>query len=393
MLSPRHVEQVKAVGIHCHLLCSLNSDYIGRVDDVEHAEVSSSNSVLRLKITTPWTKPVMLALWKEIHSTLDLSPIIDADDDIVVAFTALKVVPHQRDVQLQSTGGTRVIISPQLPIARDMAERFRANRQGTPVAKISLRTVRNLDTVAESDVRTMGHLYQQESGRLKDVHTVETTITDFTSGRGWFFVTCTACNKRIYENNMEFSCSKHRQQHLNYSYSVNCTIEDHTGSANVTIFDRGVLTMIGIRCYDMFSEKGFTDHKQLPPQIAALRGTKWLIQVKGGERYDNNLLKFTANTVLPIDKKTPKALPAPEAKDSELLCITDGLPSKARKKLFTDPENDTTDEQQVLNPGVEDSTTKMEPDIAHESIETVAPVEANNSGKTPGLKRKLKQEP
>ncbi|KAK9061546.1 hypothetical protein SSX86_018728 [Deinandra increscens subsp. villosa] len=388
------------------------SDYIGKVEDIEHAEVQNSNSVLRLKLKAPGTKPVVVALWKEIHSALDLSPIINAEEEVIVAITALKVVPQQNGVQLQSSGGTRLFVNPKIPIARVMAERkqwqhirlphinyfahvnehivwhknnrFRADRRGTPVAKLSLRSVRQIDTVSETDIATIGHLYQQENDKLKpmyrtphkviclnkfkhlqDVRTVEATITEFTSDRGWFFVMCNACNKRVYENNFIYSCSKHRQHHLTYSYSVNCTIEDHTGSTNVTIFDRGVLTMVGIRCYDMYSDKGFTNHKELPPLVAAKRGTKWLVQVKNGERYDNNLLKFTANTVLPVEKKTPKALPGPATGSSQQLRITDGQPSKARKELFPAPEPPTVD----------------------------APVDTADGTKKLKLKAKVKQEP
>ncbi|KAK9055107.1 hypothetical protein SSX86_026187 [Deinandra increscens subsp. villosa] len=143
------------------------TDYIGKVDDLEHAEVQNNNSVLRLKVTAPRTKPVVVALWKEIHSKLDLSAITNADEEVIVALTALKVVPQQNGVQLQSSGGTRVLINPHIPIAQEMAERFKADRNTTPVSKLSLRSVKTVDTVAEDEICTIGHLYQQPSEKLK----------------------------------------------------------------------------------------------------------------------------------------------------------------------------------------------------------------------------------
>ncbi|KAK9072443.1 hypothetical protein SSX86_008877 [Deinandra increscens subsp. villosa] len=110
------------------------TDYIGRVDDLEHAEVQNSNSVLRLKVTAPGAKPIVVALWKEIHSTLDLSAIVNVEDEVIVALTALKVVPHQDGIQLQSSGGTRVLINPQITIAQEMAERYKADRNSTQLA-------------------------------------------------------------------------------------------------------------------------------------------------------------------------------------------------------------------------------------------------------------------
>ncbi|KAK9064477.1 hypothetical protein SSX86_015859 [Deinandra increscens subsp. villosa] len=276
------------------------TDFIGKVDDLEHAEVSATNSVLRMKVTAPGCRPVVVALWKEIHSTLDLSLMVDADCEVIVALTALKVVPHQGDIQLQSSGGTRVVINPQIPVAQEMAERFKADRLGTPVNKLSLRSTRPVETVVENEIRTIGHLYQQDVQTLKqEQHMVEGVIAEFTKGRSWFFVNCTACKCRIFEDNLIYSCPKHKQQHLTYSYSVNCTIEDHTGTANVTIFDKGILTMTGIRCYDMISDKGFMDHNKLPPPIEELKGTKWLIQLRKGESKRKDIADQGSRTYSP----------------------------------------------------------------------------------------------
>ncbi|KAK9062668.1 hypothetical protein SSX86_019857 [Deinandra increscens subsp. villosa] len=197
------------------------TDYIGKVEDLERAEVQKSNSVLRMKVTAPGCKPVTVALWKEIHSPLDLSLITDVDDDVIVAFTALKVVPQPNGLQLQSSGGTRVIINPQIPIAQEMAESFRASRMGTPVSKITIRSVTPVERISEDEISTIGHLYQQDIqalqiNYLQRVHTVEATLTEFTEGRGWFFVNCTACRCRIYEKDGGYSCDKHKQQYLTY---------------------------------------------------------------------------------------------------------------------------------------------------------------------------------
>ncbi|KAK9062767.1 hypothetical protein SSX86_019957 [Deinandra increscens subsp. villosa] len=192
------------------------TDYIGKVEDLEWAEIQKTNSVLRMKVTTPGCKPVTVALWKEIHLPLDLSLITDVDEEVIVAFTALKVMPQQSGLQLQSSGGTRVIINPQIPLAQEMAERFRAARMGTPVSKITLRCITHVDRISESDITTIGHLYQQDIQALQSLHTVEATITEFTEARGWFFVNCTACGCRIYEKDSVYSCDKHKQQHLSY---------------------------------------------------------------------------------------------------------------------------------------------------------------------------------
>ncbi|KAK9056654.1 hypothetical protein SSX86_024016 [Deinandra increscens subsp. villosa] len=258
-----------------------NQQLTGKVDDLEHAEVSATNSVLRMKVTAPGCRPVVVALWKEIYFALDLMLMVDADREVIVALTAVKV--------LQPNGGTNVLINPQIPVTQEMAERFKAERLGTPVNKLSLRSTRPVDTVVvvENEIRTTCHLYQQDVQTLKEHHTIEGVITEFTKGRGWFFVNCTACKCRIYEDGLVYSCSKHKQQYLSYSYSVNYTVEDHTRIANVTIFDKGILTMTCIRCYDMISDKGFMDHNKLPPPIDELKGIKWLIQLRKGERKED----------------------------------------------------------------------------------------------------------
>ncbi|KAK9070527.1 hypothetical protein SSX86_010929 [Deinandra increscens subsp. villosa] len=304
------------------------------VEDLEHVETGNNNSVLRLKVSEQGNT-VVVALWKEIHTKLDLGAITDADHHVIVAFTALKVVAYQRGPQLQSSAGTKVEIEPHITVARDMADWFRDHGVGEPENRLAVPQVRFLEKTSEKDRATIGHLMQQDRSTLKEgVYTVEATLASFTEGRGWFFVTCTECKAMVYDNNMTYSCEKHKQQHLRYSYSVNCNIQDDTDAANVTVFDRGMLAMTGIRCYNMLGDGAVTDHKVLPPLIEAQKGAKWIFQVKNGERFGGGSLKFTVNGVFKTNESTPPSLTAAGPSGKDKLCITDGRTSKARKELF-----------------------------------------------------------
>ncbi|KAK9048474.1 hypothetical protein SSX86_032562 [Deinandra increscens subsp. villosa] len=122
-----------------------------RVEDLEHVETGNNNSVLRLKVSDTRGNTVVVALWKEIHTKLDLGAITDADHHVIVAFTALKVVPYQRGPQLQSSAGTKVEIEPHITVARDMADWFRDHGVGEPENRLAVPHVRFLEKTSEKD--------------------------------------------------------------------------------------------------------------------------------------------------------------------------------------------------------------------------------------------------
>ncbi|KAK9049820.1 hypothetical protein SSX86_031211, partial [Deinandra increscens subsp. villosa] len=356
----------KTTALHCvnrltrlTTLTFSSADYIGRVDDLEHVDTGNNNSVLRMTVTDTRGNTVIVALWKEIHTTLDMAAITGADHAVIVAFTALKVVPHRGEPQLQSTGGTKVEIDPHLTIAQDLANWFNQAEMGGTENRSPVPKLRIAEKMSEKDRVTISHLRQQDNRTLKEgVYTIEATITSFTEGRLWFYVTCTACNSRVYMN-MTYSCEKHKQQHLRYSYSVNCDIEDHTGTANVTIFDKGMLAMLETNCYNMYTDNSDAGSKTLPPPIEAQRSAKWIFQLKNGERFNNDSIKFMVNNVFQAAAPTPLALTTAGTSGESKLCITEGDKKPVRRQLFVDGETDVEGKQQISADVEQENTGKM----------------------------------
>ncbi|KAK9057748.1 hypothetical protein SSX86_022586 [Deinandra increscens subsp. villosa] len=274
----------------------------------------------------------------------------EEDDKVSVwdSFSLFAFGLHSGEPQLQSTGGTKVEIDPHLTVAQDMANWFNQAEMGGTENRSSVPKLRIAEKMSEKDRVTIGHLRQQDNRTLKEgVYTVEATITSFTEGRLWFYVTCTTCNSRVYEDNMTYSCEKHKQQHLRYSYSVNCDIEDHTGTANVTIFDKGMLAMLETNCYNMYTDNSDAGSKTLPPPIEAQRSAKWIFQLKNGERFGNDSIKFTVNNVFQAAVPTPLALTAAGTSGESKLCITEGDKKPVCRQLFVEGETDVEGKQQI----------------------------------------------
>ncbi|KAK9067683.1 hypothetical protein SSX86_011794 [Deinandra increscens subsp. villosa] len=289
------------------------TDYIGKVNDLEFAEIERSSTVLRLTLQEPRAEPVVLVLWESIHTTINLDNITQYNREVIVAATALKVVPHPGGLRLQCTAGTRVFVNPGLHIAKDIAKEFRALRNGAPLNKLAIRTVYERYPnprfpPGQIDITHIGHLYHQNPDAVRDeTYMLKCTLTGFSETHPWYTVRCMGCLRRLFQEGTIYSCDKHGDLYVAYSYNIVCMVEDTTGSATITVFERGVLGMIGIRCYDMISIRGFTDANVIPDPIKALIGKQWLFTVNKGERYSGTLLRFLSDDVKPM----PVAVLAP----------------------------------------------------------------------------------
>ncbi|KAK9065003.1 hypothetical protein SSX86_016386 [Deinandra increscens subsp. villosa] len=249
------------------------TDYIGKVNDLELADIEGSGTVLRVTLQAP-------------------------GNDI-------KSCPHLGGLRLQSTAGTRVFVNPGLPIAKDMAKAFRAERNGAPVNRLTLCTVYEQYPNARVPTTDIASLYCVDQVGLKDVtYMVACTITAFSEIEPWYSVLCMACLCSLYQEGMVYSYKEHGDL--------------------VTVFDEGMLGMIGLRCYDMISIKGFVDAKVLPDPIRVLIGKQWAFVVKKSERRSDSLLRFVSNDVRPMGIATL---------NRGDLCLTDCIFRNARGDL------------------------------------------------------------
>ncbi|KAK9070191.1 hypothetical protein SSX86_010591 [Deinandra increscens subsp. villosa] len=351
------------------------SDFIGKVEDIEHIETENNNSLLRITMKDASGEPIIVALWKEIVALVDTEALAATDRVVIAALQSIKVVDFGGDMQLESTAATRVVINPDLEVAHEMAKRFQP-----PEASTEPR-IRYTSKVSQPDKMTLGSLYQEDMRKIYDLpanlvpnssnllclsqdmkYTCEATVTDITPGRTWFFVRCLPCKRTITAGKDGYSCPRHGEAGLKYSkrrihpdiaslavlidayqcllsyrYCVNCTLEDASARVHACVFDEGVNTMLGIKCYDMITKQGYSDAAKIPDPVYTLRGMRMVFLLQNGEMSHESILKFTVNRVSQPSANTEQLTSASPAKIMPVLTAPCTPPVLAIKQPVDTP--------------------------------------------------------
>ncbi|KAK9067845.1 hypothetical protein SSX86_011956 [Deinandra increscens subsp. villosa] len=166
------------------------------------------------------------------------------------------------------------------------------------VAHQLLRTIHVALLCVQEDAKDRPVMSEKQKYRLT------CRVTGFAEGEPWYSVTCMCCLRRLFREEGEYLCKEHGHLYVAHSYSVICAIEDATGKANVTVLDRGMLGMIGLRCYDLIGIRGYTNDTIIPDPVAKLIGTEWIFTVTHGNGYSGNLLRFISDDVRPVPLAT-----------------------------------------------------------------------------------------
>ncbi|KAK9053778.1 hypothetical protein SSX86_024852 [Deinandra increscens subsp. villosa] len=225
----------------------LYTDVIGNFEDLEHVEIGADNSLGNF---------VIVALWKEIASTVDIQALAATNEAVIVAIAGLKVVPYKEGVQLQSSSATRVCINPGVDLTREMAIHFK----GTPTPD----RIRFTPRQADQNRVSLSALYE------KDMEALALRLTKGVPNR----------------------------------YCVNCIIEDIEGLADVTLSEHAMAAIVGVNCADMVLTKGHTNVMLLPDPVKAIKGMKKKFQLKKYEKAFKDKLQFVANKVFDVTEGT-----------------------------------------------------------------------------------------
>ncbi|KAK9050005.1 hypothetical protein SSX86_031026 [Deinandra increscens subsp. villosa] len=268
------------------------TDFIARVESIEHVETQFGNSLLRLTVQGLSGDPIVVALWREIAALVDVDALAATDKPVIVALASVKVIDFHGDMQLESTAATRVEINPDIEMAHELAARYHM----APPADAPRVTF--TPQISDRERRTLAAIYQDDVRGLFDIMcTCEATVTEITKDRSWYFVRCLACKRTILPQGNTYTCPRHGTASLKYRYSVNCVIEDGTGKAYVTVFDEPMTTMLGTRCYDMITREGYFDAAKTPDPLLVIRGMRMIFKLQKGEVSRDNILKFVVNKV------------------------------------------------------------------------------------------------
>ncbi|KAK9064847.1 hypothetical protein SSX86_016229 [Deinandra increscens subsp. villosa] len=119
-------------------------------------------------------------------------------------------------------------------------------------------------------------------------------------------------------------------------------------------------------------------------QIEAQRSAKWIFQLKNGERFGNDSIKFTVNNVFQAAAPTPLALTAAGTSGESKLCITEGDKKPVRRQLFVEGETDVEGKQQISANAEQENAGKMKALLEEAALgkqPAVVPVEQTMSPK------------
>ncbi|KAK9074694.1 hypothetical protein SSX86_003012 [Deinandra increscens subsp. villosa] len=77
-------------------------------------------------------------------------------------------------------------------------------------------------------------------------------------------------------------------------------MDDGSAKISVLLSDASLITMTGVRCFNLITIDGFSDVNILPTPIANLIHTKWLLTVNQGRRITDSLLELRGTGVSPV---------------------------------------------------------------------------------------------
>ncbi|KAD7476907.1 hypothetical protein E3N88_00043 [Mikania micrantha] len=112
-------------------------------------------------------------------------------------------------------------------------------------------------------------------------------------------------------------------------YCITATIADETSSTAVTIFDQAAKTLIGISCFDMVVQQGYTEPTIIPPAILSLIGQPKIFQLQQPRDHNIGRKRFNVNRVFINNSNTTAA-------DPEL-----GPRAATKRQLFVDPAQES----------------------------------------------------
>ncbi|KAK9079793.1 hypothetical protein SSX86_001466 [Deinandra increscens subsp. villosa] len=291
-------------------------DYMGKVTDLEMADIKDNTTVLRMQLEAPGCLPVTVSLWDLIYQMLDLRRFTETNTEVIVVTTALRVVTRGGAIRLQCTGGTEVFINPRSAARSDVARYFRNARAGHPLRRLAIRHVSEIHPVPGLPITQISYLYSARDDTLQDeTYLIACSVSQLPMIQQWYHITCVACDLTVNSQRQPHGCPTHGDRYLLYRYTVRCTMDDGSAQISVLLSDASLITMTGVRCFNLITVDGFTDADTLPTPIADLIHTNWLLTVNQGRRITDSLLELRGTGVSPI----PIAVVQPDEPGMHLL--------------------------------------------------------------------------
>ncbi|KAL3645341.1 E2F/DP winged-helix DNA-binding domain [Castilleja foliolosa] len=150
-----------------------------------------------------------------------------------------------------------------------------------PVVDIDNGDRKNPVAVTEYIDDLYAHYKRAESSRN---FTCEARITRIHENRGWYYVLCSKCPNKLYQelNNDDvlYVCKDDDDVDPNFRYCVNATITDATGSTEAVFFNESMQMILNISCKDMVTKYGQpSDPRHVPEILRSIADTPRLLHL------------------------------------------------------------------------------------------------------------------
>ncbi|KAL8255655.1 hypothetical protein R6Q59_030722, partial [Mikania micrantha] len=305
------------------------TDYIGIIKTV-HGDHKQPDSIIRLDVANQSGEQIQITLWPEIASLVDIEALTNKKQHVVAAISSLRVSEFKGKIQMASTSATRVHTDPDINIAKTILASYTAQEDtNTPTNTYDLPLQTIIDPSTHNRT-TIAALLQRIPSEIVNIKfTCEATITTFNTERTWYYMGCKACKRKMDEKEGSYICANDGELQPKHLYCITATIADETSSTAVTIFDQAAKTLIGISCFDMVVQQGYTEPTIIPPAILSLIGQPKIFQLQQPRDHNIGRKRFNVNRVFINNSNTTAA-------DPEL-----GPRAATKRQLFVDPAQES----------------------------------------------------
>ncbi|KAL3627547.1 hypothetical protein CASFOL_028910 [Castilleja foliolosa] len=249
----------------------LLTDYIGRVEKNSLRTTRTGKTIRKTLLRDQSGHQVELTFWPEKKDLIG-DNVVPGN---IIAITSTMVTEYSGALQLESTYLTTAVINPELPQTQEHVNRLR-----TLPAMQENRIDERMVTI--QDLRPNNPLAKESLKGTTNL-TCRANITQIHEERGWYYVSCSKCSSKMYRQHADghliFICKDENDVTPIFKYSVNATITDATGRADVVFFNDSMYAMLQITCSDMVTKHGETNPKKLPHFMASIMNRPWLLHL------------------------------------------------------------------------------------------------------------------
>ncbi|KAI3728035.1 hypothetical protein L6452_16662 [Arctium lappa] len=121
--------------------------------------------------------------------------------------------------------------------------------------------------------------------------------------KGWFYIACSECRKKLQPKGTTLACSDHQPTVPKYLYLLTSYIRDDTAEIKSLFFDNAVNSMIHTQCNTMVEQHGYTNPEMLPSPLTAMVGATKIFQMRYNKSSKPGAIDFVMDRV--FDDATP----------------------------------------------------------------------------------------